>query len=83
MAGHAGHARCAVVDDAAYLVPVPHVGWPVHDVERWLELVWYVLLPQLEQERFAVLESALIRCPLPHAVDWLRHDVLRCEAAVW
>ena len=72
LAGHAGHARCAVVDDAAYLVPVPHVGWPVHDVERWLELVWYVLLPQLEQVRLAVLESALILCPLPQ-VGWLVH----------
>ena len=52
-------------------------------MERWLELVWYMLEGHAEHVRFAVLESALIRCPLPHAVDWLRHDVLRCEAAVW
>ena len=48
------------------LRPAPHVGWAVHEVSRWLVLLWYVLAGHAEHVRKAVWVSALILKPAPH-----------------
>jgi extradiol dioxygenase family protein len=69
----------AVVDS---FWPAPHVVCVAHVVLRCEVEDWYVLAPQLEHVRAAVLESAEIFLPAPHVVC-VAHEVLRCEVEDW
>ena len=81
LAPQSEQARLADFVSPLMSCPWPQLGCAEHDVERWLELVWYMLAGHAEHVRFAVLESALIFWPTPH-VACSRQAVSRCGNCV-
>ena len=67
-AWHALQLPAVVTDAPTSLCPALHGVVAVHAVLLCDVNVWYVCLPQPEQVRAAVLESADVSCPAPQSV---------------
>ena len=81
-AWHALQLPAVVTDAPTSLCPALHGVVAVHAVLLCDVDVWKVNVPQPEQVRAAVLESADVSCPAPHSV-WAAQLAMRWSDARW